>query len=240
MSASWSTNLDRTTALLSEISADYAPAVLASALGPESMVMLDLIVAHDFNIEVMTLDTGRLPKETHALLQSVVSRYGPVVRVVYPDAEEIGTWVQKHGPNAFYQSIDRRMECCAIRKSTPLKRRVLEGKKAWLSGLRKEQSQARANIEECAWDDEHHLYKFNPMADWTADEVWGYIHAYSVPYNKLLDQGYKSVGCAPCSRAIKPGEDERAGRWWWERDTLKECGLHLDPRSGTLKRDLDG
>lgn len=232
------TNLDKTLALLTQISTGYFPSVLSSALGPGSMVMLDLIVEHKLNIEVVTIDTGRLPKETYNLMQAVFSRFGPVLKVLYPDATEIGDWVQRNGVNGYYQSVELRKQCCNIRKVLPLKR-FLVGKKAWLTGLRREQSPTRAAIEVRQWDSNYNLYKFNPMVDWTAQEVWAYIHSHSIPYNKLLDEGYKSVGCTPCSRAVRPSEDERAGRWWWERGSLKECGLHFDPKSGRLMRNDD-
>ena len=201
--------------------------------------MLNMIVrAHNLNIEVVTIDTGRLPNETYSLMQAIFSRYGPVLNILHPDAAEIGGWVQRKGVNGFYQGVELRKQCCNIRKVSPLKR-FLDGKKAWLTGLRKEQSLTRAAIEVRQWDSNYDLYKFNPMTDWTAREMWAYVHSHSIPYNKLMDKGYKSVGCAPCSRAVGSSEDERAGRWWWERGSLKECGLHFDPKSGQLKRNDD-
>src|SRR5699024_3217221 len=161
--------------------------------------------------------------------------YGSIIKVLTPRPDEIDPWVRKYGPNAFYQSVERRKECCAIRKVNSLKR-ALEGKKAWLTGLRREQSHARAQMSEYLWDEENRMHKFNPMIHWTSEELWAYIHEHSVPYNALLDKGYKSVGCAASSRAVKEGEDDRARRWWWERGSVKECGLHLDPRTGRLER----
>lgn len=221
--------------MLAEISRGFSPAILANGFGPESMVLTDLISKHGFAIEIITLDTGRLPEETYALAQSIHKRYGPAIRMIAPDPAEIEAWTSQHGPNAFYESVELRRECCAIRKVAPL-RRILEGRKAWLTGVRREQATSRARMAEKAWDDVNGLYKFNPMIDWTTSQVWAYIHDHSVPYNALHDKGYPSVGCAPCTRAVGPGEDSRAGRWWWERDAVKECGLHVDPSTGRLRR----
>ncbi|MBO0844811.1 MAG: phosphoadenylyl-sulfate reductase [Nocardioides sp.] len=227
--------LSGTLALLRTIASEYRPAVLANAFGPESMVMTDLIVKHDLDIEVVSIDTGRLPEETHAVAHSVHRRYGPIVRMVNPDAGEISAWTAEHGQNGFYDGVELRQQCCEIRKVRPL-RRVLEGKNAWLTGLRKQQSTLRRDLPEQAWDDSYGLYKFNPMLEWTTEQVWAYIRDNRVPYNKLHDRGYASIGCAPCTRAISPGEDTRAGRWWWELDTAKECGIHFDPTVGRMVR----
>jgi len=225
--------LSETLALLRSIASEHRPAVLANAFGPESMIMTDLIAKHDLDIEIVSIDTGRLPEETHALAHSVHQRYGPVVHMVSPNASEITGWTSEHGQNGFYDAVELRHECCEIRKVKPL-RRVLEGKNAWLTGLRKQQSKLRGDLTEQTWDDSYGLYKFNPMLDWTTDQVWAYIRDNRVPYNKLHDRGYASIGCAPCTRAISPGEDTRAGRWWWELDTAKECGIHFDPTVGRV------
>ena len=227
--------LSGTLALLRTIGSEHRPAVLANAFGPESMIMTDLIAKHDLDIEIVSIDTGRLPEETHALAHSVHQRYGPVVRMVTPHAAEITAWTSEHGQNGFYDAVERRHECCEIRKVKPL-RRVLEGKNAWLTGLRKQQSKLREDLTEQTWDESYGLYKFNPMLEWTTDQVWAYIKDQRVPYNKLHDRGYASIGCAPCTRAISPGEDTRAGRWWWELDTAKECGIHFDPTVGAMVR----
>ena len=231
----YSDALAGTLALLRKIAADYRPAVLANAFGPESMVMTDLIAKHHLDIQIFSLDTGRLPEETHALAHSAHQRYGPIIEMVSPDADEVRQWVAENGQNAFYDSVEQRRGCCGVRKVAPLKR-VLAGKKAWLTGLRREQSATRRDLEEFAWDEGHGLYKFNPMLDWTTEQVWAYIHDHAVPYNKLHDHGYASIGCAPCTRAISPGEDVRAGRWWWELDAVKECGIHLNPETGRMER----
>jgi UDP-sulfoquinovose synthase len=229
--------VERTLEILREISQDFSPAILANGFGPESMVLTDLIFKHGFGIEIITLDTGRLPEETHELAQNTFKRYGPLIRMVSPDPGELMQWTTKHGSNAFYQSVELRHGCCAVRKIAPLGR-VLAGKKAWLSGLRRDQTASRMQMGEKSWDAKNGLYKFNPMIDWTSTEVWSYIRDHSVPYNSLHDNGYPSVGCAPCTRAVGADEDPRAGRWWWEREAVKECGLHVDPATGELTRTL--
>ncbi len=231
--------LSATLDLLRTIAADHSPAVLANAFGPESMVMTDLIVGHGLDIDIFSIDTGRLPEDTHALAHSVHQRYGPVIRMVSPDAEQIAAWTAQHGQNGFYDAIERRHECCGIRKIEPL-RRTLAGYRAWLTGLRREQSATRRDLEVSTWDEGYGLQKFNPMLEWTTEQVWAYLHEHRVPYNKLHDRGYTSIGCAPCTRATAPGEHARAGRWWWELDTAKECGIHLDPATGRMTRTSAG
>ena len=227
--------LSRTLDLLRTIADDHAPAVLANAFGPESMIMTDLIAKHGLAIDIFSIDTGRLPEDTHALAHSVHRRYGPVIRMISPDADEVSAWTAQHGQNGFYDAIERRHECCGIRKIAPL-RRTLAGYRAWITGLRREQSATRRDLEVSSWDDNYGLQKFNPMLEWTTEQVWDYIRDHRVPYNKLHDRGYTSIGCAPCTRATSPGEDARAGRWWWELDTAKECGIHLDPTTGRMQR----
>jgi phosphoadenosine phosphosulfate reductase len=208
------------------IARDHAPAVLASSLGAEDMVLTDLICKHAREIGIFTLDTGRLPEETHRLIQQIRAHYGRDVAIYFPRAETVQQYVAQHGPNAFYESVELRRACCHMRKVEPLQR-ALQGKKAWITGLRRQQSAARKDLALSEWDADHGLSKFNPLADWTRDEVWSYIRRFDVPYNALHDRGYASIGCAPCTRAITAGEDERAGRWWWEEETAKECGLHV-------------
>ena len=227
--------LTDTLAMLRTIGEEHAPAVLANAFGPESMIMTDLIVKHGLDIDVISIDTGRLPEETHALAQSAFRRYGAAIRMVTPDPVEVGAWVADNGQNGFYDSVDNRHGCCGVRKVNVLDR-VLEGKRAWLTGLRREQSATRRDLEAVTWDEGHGLNKFIPMLEWTSAQVWAYIKDHRVPYNKLHDRGYASIGCAPCTRAVGPGEDERAGRWWWEMDSVKECGLHFDPSTGRMTR----
>jgi phosphoadenosine phosphosulfate reductase len=225
------TALDRASvplALLSSIARDFAPAAFATSLGAEDMVLTDLIARHRLPVDIFTLDTGRLPGETYALLDRVRENYGVTVRVQYPDTRAIEDYVTTHGINAFYVGIELRQQCCAIRKSEPLAR-ALAGKGAWITGLRRGQGVTRTGVEVREWDARHGLAKFNPLADWSVDDVWHYIRANDVPYNALHDRGYPSIGCAPCTRAVEPGEDIRAGRWWWENPDHKECGLHRRP-----------
>lgn len=212
-------------ALLREASTGYAPAVLASSLGAEDMVLLDLIAREGLDIGIFTLDTGRLPQETHDLLQLVRARYQVPIAVFAPESADVEAYVAAHGPNGFYDSVALRQECCALRKVKPLKR-ALAGKRAWITGLRRAQSAGRSATAVKEWDAEHKLQKFNPLADWSDQELWNYVQSNDVPVNALHAKGYPSIGCAPCTRAIAPGEDARAGRWWWENPEFSECGLH--------------
>ena len=209
---------------LKKIEATQSPTIFACSFGAEDMVLLNAIARNAKTIEVFTLDTGRLPEETQTLLEAARDKYPIAIRTYFPDAPAVEAWVAQNGPNAFYKSIAQRKQCCEIRKIEPL-RRALAGKKSWITGLRREQSQARQTLELEAWDDANGLTKINPLVDWTNDEVWAYIRTHDVPYNALHDRGYPSIGCAPCTRAVQPGEDIRAGRWWWESSS-KECGLH--------------
>ena len=205
--------------------ASLGPAAFSTSLGAEDMVVLDLILRNNLPIDVFTLDTGRLPEETYALLQTLRERHGDVVRVWFPDAAAVQALVARQGMNGFYGSIDQRKACCAVRKLAPLAL-ALAGKQAWVTGLRSAQSPTRAQLQPREADSERGLTKFNPLHDWSEDEVWTYLRAYEVPYNALHDRFYPSIGCAPCTRAISVGEDVRAGRWWWENPDGKECGLH--------------
>jgi len=209
---------------LKEVEATRSPAAFACSFGVEDMVLLDAIAGHARKIEIFTLDTGRLPEETQNLLEAARDRYPVVIRTYFPDAAMVEAWVEQNGPNAFYKSVAQRQQCCHIRKVLPLQR-ALSGKKSWITGLRREQSTARQSLEREAPDEANGLIKINPLLDWTLDDVWGYIKVHDVPYNALHDRGYPSIGCEPCTRAVQPGEDIRAGRWWWEASS-KECGLH--------------
>src|SRR5438093_438072 len=211
-------------ARLEQIEANQSPAAFACSFGAEDMVLLDAIAAKARTIEVFTLDTGRLPEETHALLETVRAKYPIAIRTYFPQAAAVETWIGQNGPNGFYKSVAQRQQCCGIRKVQPL-RRALAGKKSWITGLRREQSQARQTLQLEGWDDANGLIKINPLLEWSNDDVWAYIKEHDVPYNALHDRGYPSIGCAPCTRAVQPGEDSRAGRWWWEASS-KECGLH--------------
>ena len=180
----------------------------------------------------MTLDTGRLPQETYNIMDATRERYGAAIDVFFPQAEAVQAMVAEHGLNLFYQSVDFRKLCCGVRKMEPL-RRALSGLDAWITGLRRDQSVTRTDVHKVEWDTGNNLIKINPLVDWTHDDVWAYIRANNVPYNALHDRGYPSIGCAPCTRAIQPGEPERAGRWWWEHPETKECGLHVGPPGNT-------
>ena len=220
--------IDGASASLAAIAQSHSPAVLASSFGAEDMVLVDLIARNALPIGIFTLDTGRLPEQTLALIDRVRDRYVRPVDVFSPAPARLEPFVSTHGVNAFYQSVELRKACCAIRKTDPLAR-ALAGKKAWITGLRRDQSVTRGDVPYEEFDAEHGLAKFNPLVDWTEADVWAYIRARDVPYNALHDQGYRSIGCAPCTRAVEPGEDVRAGRWWWESPEHKECGLHRRP-----------
>jgi phosphoadenosine phosphosulfate reductase len=217
--------------LLERVQREYAPAAFANSFGAEDMVLTDLIARRFTDIEIFTLDTGRLPEETHNLMKVVTERYPIVLGVYLPDNEALENHLVMHGANAFYRSVELRQLCCHIRKVEPLKR-ALAGKRAWITGMRREQAASRADLHESGFDADHGLHKFNPLVDWTHAEVWEYIRRFDVPYNALHDRGYPSIGCAPCTRAITAGEDARAGRWWWEDAQGKECGLHEPNRVG--------
>ena len=212
-------------ASLEKVAAGHSPSAFACSFGAEDMVLLDVIAKKVRSIEVFSLDTGRLPEETHALLDTVRDKYAVPIRLYFPESQAVETWIEQNGANGFYRSVAQRLQCCEIRKVRPLQR-ALAGKKAWVTGLRREQSSNRQNLQAESWDDANGLIKFNPLLEWTADDVWSYIRTNDVPYNALHDRGYPSIGCAPCTRAVQPGEDSRAGRWWWE-SSEKECGLHL-------------
>ncbi|HEY8355526.1 MAG TPA: phosphoadenylyl-sulfate reductase [Methylophilaceae bacterium] len=198
----------------------------ANSLGAEDMVLTDLILDNRLPIEIFTLDTGRLPAETYDLMAETEKVYKTRLRVLFPLHESVEAYVQTHGINAFYESVDLRKACCHMRKVEPLQR-ALKGKKAWITGMRAQQSATRAALPVRQYDEGNGLEKFNPLSDWTEQEVWAYIRMFEVPYNRLHDQFYPSIGCAPCTRAIAMGEDIRAGRWWWEDPESKECGLHV-------------
>ena len=204
--------------------------VQATSLGAEDMVVTDLIARHRLPIALGTLDTGMLHPETVALIGAIESTYGLRVEVYRPVQESVVHFVKEHGERAMYQSVELRKACCALRKLEPLSR-MLAAREAWITGLRREQSSHRADVPDQELDD-HGRRKYNPLADWTWSEVWHYISLHQVPYNPLHDQFMPSIGCAPCTRAIAVGEDFRAGRWWWENEDKKECGLHVSTHSG--------
>ena len=198
---------------------------LASSLSAEDQVLTHMIRSDSPGVGIFTIDTGRLPQETYDTIQATMEKYKFHYDVLFPDAKKVNELVGTYGPNLFYDSVDLRKKCCEIRKVLPL-RKKLGTLKAWLCGLRREQAVTRSDVEIVEWDAANAIVKINPIAGWTHDEVLRYIKENKIPYNKLHDEGYPSIGCAPCTRAVKPGEDIRAGRWWWESPEHKECGLH--------------
>jgi phosphoadenosine phosphosulfate reductase len=211
---------------LARIAQEFTPAVFASSLAAEDMVLTDLILKARLPIGIFSLETGRLHKETLAMLDTVKQHYGYEIALFRPQTDAVDAYVAQNGLNAFYDSIEMRRECCRIRKVEPLSR-ALAGNKAWITGQRRAQSTTRAELAVQEDDPAHGMVKFNPLADWSEQDVWDYLRSNGVPYNALHDQGYPSIGCEPCTRAIQPGEDVRAGRWWWENPDSKECGLHM-------------
>ena len=222
---------------LKGVAAGFAPVALASSLSIEDMVLTDVIARAGLPIEIFALDTGRLHGDTLVLLQKIKNHYRIDVKVFAPDAAAVADYTRAFGRDAFYQGVDLRKRCCEIRKVEPLAR-ALAGKRAWITGQRREHSAGRAQLSEREFDAAHGIEKFNPLAAWTEVEVWQYAREHRVPYNRLYDQGYKSIGCAPCTRPVQPSEDPRAGRWWWELAEAKECGLHVTP-DGRLVRAKD-
>ncbi len=209
--------------------------VLSASFGaPEGMVLLDLMQRMEPSVRVFTLDTGRLPQATHDLIDRVRDRYGVAVEVVFPDPTEVVQMVQQGGQNLFYESVEKRQLCCRIRKVEPMRRYfAAAGLDAWVAGLRRGQGVTRTEAAKVEVDEVHDgLVKINPLVDWSHEQVWDYVRQHNVPVNRLHKQGYPSVGCDPCSRAIQPGEDIRAGRWWWENPETKECGIHVEEESG--------
>jgi phosphoadenosine phosphosulfate reductase len=201
--------------------------VLASSFGAEDVVLIDMMCKIDRNLtRVFTLDTGRLNQETYDLIDKIRKKYDIIIDVHFPNASDVEKMVASKGMNLMYESMENRKLCCELRKIEPLKR-ALKQFDCWITGLRREQTITRNKISKIEVDSlNNNIIKLNPLADWTTDKTWKYIHDNSVPYNELHDKGYPSIGCEPCTRAIKEGEDPRAGRWWWENDLHKECGLH--------------
>ncbi|MCD8264172.1 MAG: phosphoadenylyl-sulfate reductase [Tannerellaceae bacterium] len=198
---------------------------LASSLGLEDQVLTDMVCRIDPATRIFTLDTGRLFPETYRLIERTNSRYKIRMEVFFPKAEKVQQYVQANGVNGFYYSIDQRKACCQVRKLEPLQR-AFEGLEVWICGLRHEQAVTRRNLGMVEWDTANRLIKLNPLIHFSGQEVWEYIKEKNVPYNTLHEKGYPSIGCQPCTRAIQPGDDIRAGRWWWENPEHKECGLH--------------
>jgi len=199
--------------------------IFSTSFGWEDQVISHMIFANNLPIKVFTLETGRLFRETYSVWAATMNRYQKPIHAYYPNNELLEEMVSKKGPNSFYESVENRKECCAIRKIEPLKR-ALKGNKIWITGIRAEQSVNRHDMHDLEWDEHNQLVKFHPIFSWTLDEVKAYIKQYNIPYNSLHDKGFPSIGCMPCTRAVAEGEDFRAGRWWWEDQSKKECGLH--------------
>ena len=204
---------------------EFKKVCYANSLGLEAMVLTDLICTSVPEIEIFSIDTGRLYPETYDLLERVQRRYGRALRIYYPNADTLEGWVGANGINGFRDGVDQRRGCCAIRKVEPFKR-ALAGHAAWVTGIRHSQSASRALAARVEWDAQFGLQKVSPLLDWSEKEIWEYIRKKRLQYNTLHDTGFPSIGCAPCTRAIQPGESERSGRWWWERADSRECGLH--------------
>lgn len=198
---------------------------LASSLSIEDQAITEMICKIDPSCRIFTLDTGRLFPQTYSLISKTKDRFGKQIEVYFPDYKAVEAMVGEHGVNLFYESVELRKRCCHVRKIEPLKR-AFEGLEVWICGLRREQSVTRADNNVVEWDKGNGIIKINPLIDWSEAQVWDYIKQNQIPYNVLHDQGYPSIGCQPCTRAVKEGEDLRAGRWWWENPEQKECGLH--------------
>jgi phosphoadenosine phosphosulfate reductase len=213
----------------------FAKVVIVASFQAESSVLIDMASRIWPDVKVLTLDTGRLPQATHDMIDRVREKYAIDVQVVAPDAADLQAMAGRHGVNLFYGSPDLRRLCCDVRKSRPLAR-ALRGYDAWITGVRRDQAPTRAETSVVALDQEHEgLTKIAPLAAWTKEQVWSYIHDHELPYHSLYDSGYTSIGCAPCTRATTVGEDERAGRWWWEENEVKECGIHWSLTAGTAQ-----
>ena len=202
----------------------------ACSMGAEDVVLVDLLARIDRRATMFFLDTGRLNQETYDVMERLREKYGVEFETYHPQTDAVQNLLATKGPNSFYESVENRKECCGIRKVEPL-RRALAGKRAWITGLRRAQAVTRTELPKVERDDAHGgMLKINPLAEWSQEDVWDHIKANGVPYNALHDRGFPSIGCAPCTRAVAPGEDLRAGRWWWENPDQKECGLHVRGR----------
>lgn len=197
----------------------------STSLSAEDQVITDIIFRYSLNIEIFTLDTGRMFPESYSTLQKTLDKYKKSIKVYFPNAEEVENLLTEKGPSSFYDSVENRKECCEIRKVKPLKR-ALKGKTIWITGIRAEHSQNRTEMQKVEYDPNNDIIKIHPLLHWSTDQVWAYIKENKVPYNVLHDKGFISIGCQPCTRAVHEGEDFRAGRWWWEDASKKECGLH--------------
>jgi phosphoadenosine phosphosulfate reductase len=211
--------------LLTRIAQQHPSAVLATSLSAEDMLLTHVIAKESLPITLITLDTGMLHGETLSLLETIKQTYGINVQRFTPNETAVSAYISELGKFGFYESLEARKRCCAIRKVEPLQR-ALKGRTAWITGQRRDQAATRGELAVESFDKSNGIVKFNPLAEWTSETVWQFVRANDVPYNVLHDRGYPSIGCEPCTRAVRPGEDERAGRWWWESRDSKECGLH--------------
>lgn len=212
---------------IAHIASAYAGKVaLSTSFSYEDQAISHIIFSNNLPVDVFTLDTGRLFTETYSTWSRTVEKYGQKITAYYPNAKELQDFVEENGPNSFYESVDHRKQCCFIRKVEPLTR-ALQGKEIWITGIRAEHSNNRHDMPQVEWDEANQVIKYHPLLHWTTQEVADFIAANNVPYNPLHDKGFVSIGCQPCTRAIKPGDDFRAGRWWWEDSSKKECGLHV-------------
>ena len=200
--------------------------IFTTSLGIEDQVITHKLFSNNIDVKVITLDTGRLFPQTYDVFSNTIIKYNKKISVYFPEYESVEKMVTEKGPFSFYQSVENRKECCRIRKVVPLNR-ALKGMECWISGIRAEQSDDRNNMDWCEYDKSKNLYKFYPLFNWTFDDIKNFVKENNVPYNSLHDKGFVSIGCEPCTRAVKPGEDFRSGRWWWENDGPKECGLHI-------------
>lgn len=200
--------------------------VFSTSFSMEDQVILHHLFENNLSAEVFTLDTGRLFPETYSTWSATLEKYNKTIKVYTPDTLALEEYIHLQGPNGFYNSVEQRQACCHIRKVEPLKR-ALAGKKLWITGIRAEHSPNRTGMEKLEWDEANQVFKFHPLLNWTTDEVLAFVKANAIPINPLHEKGFISIGCQPCTRAIQPGEDFRAGRWWWEDASKKECGLHV-------------
>jgi phosphoadenosine phosphosulfate reductase len=201
----------------------------------EDQLITHEILDESLPVSIFTLDTGRLFPETYSVWTSTNSRYNTHIKAYYPNEEALQELIAAKGPNLFYESVENRKACCNVRKVEPLQR-ALKGQSVWVTGLRAEHSAVRQGLQQLEWDSVNQLIKFHPLLHWNTAEVRGYVDANNIPYNPLHDRGFVSIGCAPCTRAVREGEDFRAGRWWWEDNSKKECGLHEHPAAVTINR----
>lgn len=208
------------------IGQNLSPASFSTSFGKEDQAITHAIAETKADIRIFTLDTGRLFEETQAVFATTRERYGVKIETYHPDAQAIGEYVTRNGPNGFYDSVDLRLECCRIRKVEPLKR-ALAGSKVWVTGLRRGQSGNRSELPLAEWDEAHGLIKVHPLLEWTEERLDEHVREHNISVNRLHARNFPSIGCAPCTRAVAPGQDPRSGRWWWEDATKRECGLHL-------------